>query len=75
MTPRIRSGQLCTVEPAEASTLAAGDIVLCNLGRVHYLHFIKAVAAGRFQIGNNHGRINGWVGPESVHGRLVCVEA
>jgi hypothetical protein len=75
MTPKIESGQLCTVEPVEVGTLAVGDIVLCKVGGNEYLHLIKAVQGGRFQIGNNRGFINGWVGPNAIYGKLIRVEA
>ena len=75
MTPRIRSGQLCTVEPVERALLATGDIVLCVVGTQQYLHFIKAIDGEQLQIGNNHGRINGWIDAAHVFGRLVRVEA
>jgi hypothetical protein len=74
MSPRIESGQLCTVEPVAVTSLAVGDIVLCKVGRAEYLHLVKAVEAGRFQIGNNRGRINGWVDARDIYGRLVKVE-
>jgi phage repressor protein C with HTH and peptisase S24 domain len=73
MTPKIRSGQLCTVAPADPSTLDVGDIVLCRVRGAEYLHLIKAVKDNRFQIGNNHGRINGWVGADKIYGRLLQV--
>ena len=44
MSPKIESGQLCTVAP------------------------------GRFQIGNNRGFINGWIGAGAIYGRLLRVE-
>lgn len=31
MSPKIESGQLCTVEPVEVEKLAVGDIVLCKV--------------------------------------------
>ena len=40
-----------------------------------YLHLIKAIDRGRFQIGNNRGGINGWVGEGSIYGKAVKVEA
>lgn len=73
MSPRIESGQLCTVEPVDPATLRAGDIVLCKVRSAEYLHFIKAVRDGRFQIGNNRGGINGWVGAASIFGKLTKV--
>ena len=74
MSPRIHSGQLCTVEPVEPATLAVGDIVLCKVNGNEYLHFVKAIQGHRFQIGNNKGGINGWIGPNAVFGRLTKVE-
>lgn len=74
MTPRINSGQLCTVEPVDPARLEVGDVVLCKVGGAEYLHIIKAIRDQRFQIGNNHGRINGWIGPPAIFGRLVRVE-
>jgi len=74
MTPRIRSGQLCTVEPVDPADLQTGDIVLCRVRGNQYLHLVKAIQGRRFQIGNNHGKINGWVGPNGIFGKLKKVE-
>lgn len=75
MTPRIKSGQLCTVEPLlEAPSV--GDVVLCLVRTSYYLHLVKAADASRgFLIGNNHGKVNGWVSRSHIYGRLVKVEA
>jgi hypothetical protein len=75
MSGKIESGQLCTVEVVDPSNLQVGDIVLCKVRGTHYLHLIKAVRGGRFQIGNNRGHINGWVTAASIYGRCVKVEA
>lgn len=74
MSTRIESGQLCTVEPVNPSDLRAGEIVLCKVRGTDYLHFVKAIQDGRFQIGNNRGHINGWIGANSIFGRLAKVE-
>jgi hypothetical protein len=74
MSPKIESGQLCVVAPADPATLAVGDIVLCKVKGSEYRHLVKAIQAGRFQIGNNRGFINGWVGANAIYGRLVRVE-
>lgn len=73
MTPRIKSGQLVTVEPiADKATLKVGDVVLCKVKGSHYLHLISAIQGDRFQISNNHGRVNGWT--HQIFGKLVRVE-
>ena len=74
MKGKIESGQLCTVEPiSDCSSLQKGDIVLCKVNGNEYLHLIKAITGKRFQIGNNQGRINGWIGANSIYGKCVAV--
>lgn len=73
MSGKIESGQLCTVEPVDPSTLKVGDIVLCKVNGYEYLHLIKAIQSSRFQIGNNRGRINGWVGQSAIYGKCVSL--
>lgn len=75
MSGKIESGELCTVSPVDPADLRVGDIVLCKVKGAEYLHIVKAIQDQRFQIGNNRGGINGWIGPRSIFGRLVRVEA
>jgi hypothetical protein len=75
MSGKIEFGQLCTVAPvADYADLRKGDVVLCKVGGTEYLHLIKAIQSARFQIGNNRGRINGWIGTNSIFGKLIKVE-
>jgi translation initiation factor IF-1 len=76
MTGKVNNGDLVTVVPVDAATeLTAGDIVLCRVSGKEYLHLIKAVGAdGRFQIGNNKNRINGWTTRSNIYGLLINVE-
>lgn len=69
MSGKIESGDLCTVEPIK-KPLDVGDIVLCKVNGKQYLHLIKAKQGDRFQIGNNKGHINGWVGLNCIYGKL-----
>lgn len=74
MTPKIKSEQLCTVEPiTDFNSLVKGDIVLCKVSGNQYLHLISAISQERFQISNNHGHVNGWIGKNNVYGKLVKV--
>jgi len=73
MTGKIESGQLCTVVPVDPATLRVGDIVLCKVNGSEYLHLVKAIQGGRFQIGNNRGRINGWVSASAIYGKCMTV--
>jgi hypothetical protein len=71
---KIESGQLCTVEPVDPASVEVGDIVLCKVNGKQYLHLVKAIQGKRFQIGNNRGRINGWVSANSIYGKCTKVE-
>jgi hypothetical protein len=72
MQGKVESGQLVTVEPVGSRKLAVGDIVLCKVNGSQYLHLVKAIQGDRYQIGNNRGRINGWVGTNSIYG--ICTK-
>jgi len=74
MKGKIESGQLCTVAPVKEEDIKKGDIVLCKVNGNEYLHLIMAVQGKRYQIGNNLGRINGWVTFNCIYGKLVKVE-
>jgi phage repressor protein C with HTH and peptisase S24 domain len=73
MRGKIESGQLVTVEPLSGRKLEKGDIVLCKVDGSQYLHLIKAIQGERFQIGNNIGRINGWITLNSIYGICTSV--
>ena len=73
MVGKIASGQLCTVAPLADHAVTVGDIVLCRVKGAQYLHLVKAIQGERFQIGNNRGGINGWIGRAQIFGRLVAV--
>ncbi|GAA3447812.1 hypothetical protein Pve01_49840 [Planomonospora venezuelensis] len=57
----------------DPSKLEVGDIVRARVQRSVCLHLASAVdaSAGRVQIGNNRGRMNGWTGHDRVFG--ICV--
>ncbi len=76
MRGRIESGALCTVTPlSDPRELAVGEIVLCKVRGVQYLHLIKAKRGDdQYQIGNNVGGVNGWISSRSIFGRLVSIE-
>lgn len=76
MSGRIESGQLVTVAPiADHVNLEPGDIVLCSVNGNHLLHLIKAISGGRFLIGNNRGRINGWTSANNIFGRVTLISS
>jgi len=74
MRGKVNDGNLVTLEPCDPLTLQVDDIVLVKVKGRDYLHLIKAINGQRFQIGNNRGGVNGWVGPNWIYGKAVKVE-
>lgn len=76
MSGRIEPGQLVTVAPVkDASEVVVGSIVLCKVHGREFLHLVKAERhRNQWQIGNNKGHINGWIGVGSIFGRCISVE-
>lgn len=71
MEGKVESGQRVVVAPYGDEPIAVGDIVLCRVKSREYLHLVLAVSKNRFQIGNNKGHINGWIGKNSIFGKAV----
>jgi hypothetical protein len=76
MVPLIRSRQLVTVAPVDATRVEVGDIVLARVAGTTYVHLVSAVdsASGRIQISNNRGRVNGWANHARVYGICTAVD-
>lgn len=75
MTPRIKSGQLCTVEPVkDPKRIQEGSIVLCKVRGREFLHLVSALRGEQYQISNNHGHVNGWVTLHQIYGILVGLD-
>jgi len=74
MVPLIQSGDLCAVEPiTDDMEIEKDSIVLCRVGRAQYLHLVTAVKNDRYQISNNKGHVNGWIGRSNIYGILRSV--
>jgi hypothetical protein len=71
MMGRIESGQLVTVEPI-SDDIKIDEIVLCSVHGRQYLHLVKGKRGDQYQIGNNHGSINGWT--NAIYGRVTAVQ-
>lgn len=74
MRGRIESGQLVTLAPVEPADVRVDDVVLVAWKGGFLLHLVKEVADGRLRIGNNVGKVNGWVDATAVVGKVVAVE-
>ncbi len=73
MRGRIESGQNVTLAPVSTSEVQPGDIVLVRWKGNYLLHLVKEADEERLLIGNNLGKVNGWVSRTDVVGRVVSV--
>lgn len=74
MTPLVMSGDTVSLVPYTTTEVPqVGDIVLCKVRGNVYLHLVKAVRNNKgdlqFQIGNNHGGVNGWTNSNHIFGK------
>lgn len=74
MRGRIESGQLVTVAPIDGALARVGDVVFVRWHQGFLLHLVKDVRAGEVLIGNNIGKINGWVATSAILGKVTAVE-
>jgi hypothetical protein len=50
------------------------DVVFVRIRRDRYLtHLVKDISEGRYLIGNNLGKIDGWVDGSAILGKVVRV--
>lgn len=76
MSGRVEDNDTVTLTPTNAELLVKleiGDIVLVHVQGKDYLHLVKAREGTRFLIGNNKGRINGWVEGTAIYAKAVSV--
>ena len=73
MRGRIESGQLVTLAPVDPAAVQVEDVVLVRWKGNHLLHLVKEINGDQFLIGNNVGKINGWVSGEAIRGKVVAV--
>ncbi|MBK8256907.1 MAG: hypothetical protein IPK82_30070 [Polyangiaceae bacterium] len=74
MRGRIESGQLVTLAPASPPDICVGDVVLVQWKNNYLLHLVLQIQDEQLLIGNNLGKVNGWVRAEAVRGKVTAVE-
>jgi hypothetical protein len=75
MTPRIKSRQKCTYSPVSTpADIKVGDAVFCKVGGNYFTHLVKAIRGSQYQIGNNHGHVNGWITIDSIFGKVIAID-
>ena len=73
MRGRIESGQAVTIAPVDPAGVRVDDVVLVAWKGNHLLHLVKEATADQLLIGNNLGKVNGWVPRTAVVGKVTDV--
>lgn len=74
MRGRIESGQLVTLAPVDPSEVRVEDVVLVEWRGNFLLHVVKEMQGDPLLIGNNLGKVNGWVTASAVVGKVIAIE-
>lgn len=73
MRGRIESGQLVTLAPVDPSDIRVDDVVLVEWKGNYVLHLVKEINGSEFLIGNNLGKVNGWVPSSAIVAKVTGV--
>jgi len=73
MRGRIESGQLVTLAPVKPSDIRVDDVVLVEWRGNFLLHLVKDVEGDQLLIGNNLGKVNGYVPSSAAIGKVISV--
>jgi hypothetical protein len=74
MRGRIESGQLVTLAPVSPANVRVDDAVLVEWRGNYLLHLVKEIQGDQLLIGNNLGKVNGWVSSTAVIGKVVAIQ-
>ncbi len=74
MRGRIESGQLVTLQKILPSEIQVEDAAFVKWKGNHLLHIIKEIKDDQVLIGNNLGKLNGWIPLKDVVAKVIKVE-
>jgi hypothetical protein len=74
MRGRIESGQLVTLKPAKFNDVEVDDVIFITWKGNYILHLVLDKKDNELQIGNNIGKINGWVSADALIAKVILVE-
>jgi hypothetical protein len=76
MTPLFFKGESVHIAKVDHSILRVNDSVFCRINSGLQIHKLSNIDEEnqRYEISNNHGHINGKVGPQAIFGLAVQVE-
>jgi hypothetical protein len=74
MKGRIESGQLVTIKKISSEEIEINDTVFVKWKGNYLLHIIKEIKEEEVLIGNNLGKLNGWIPKTDIIGKVTKVE-
>jgi signal peptidase I len=74
MRPMFKPGDSLHIKKVPHSKLRVGDAVFCRIKGSLQVHKVTAIDDSRWQISNNHGFVNGWIGNSAIYGLCVKTE-
>lgn len=74
MRGRIESGQLVTLQTSNYKEAEIDDVIFIHWKGNYLLHLIIDKKNNELLIGNNVGKINGWIPAEAVIAKVILVE-
>lgn len=74
MRAAIKHGQTLTMSPiANPTDIQVGDLVLVKWHQGEIFHIVGDMQGDQFLIVNSLGKVNGWVGPKEILGKITRV--
>ena len=74
MRAALKHGQTLTISPIRSPLeIQVGDKVFLRWGSFYMFHIVGEIQEGQYLIVNSLGKVNGWVGPEAILGRVTKV--
>lgn len=74
MRPIIAPQEAIHLRKVLPSQIRVGDAVFCRINGNLQVHKVSAIDLERFQISNNKGWVNGWIGYNCIYGLAVQIE-
>lgn len=73
MRGKIESGQLVTLKPTAYDEVETDDIIFVRWKGNYLLHLLLEKKDQKLLIGNNVGKINGWIPAEALIAKVIAV--
>ncbi|MGV3612843.1 MAG: hypothetical protein ACO1N0_17915 [Fluviicola sp.] len=74
MRGRIESGQLVTLQTSTYAEVEINDVIFIHWKGNYLIHLVVDKKEEQLLIGNNVGKINGWIPAEAVIAKVIQVE-